>query len=144
MNTAATAKIRLFFALWPDQASRAAFMRLQTKLHGRKTRPDNLHLTLAFLGEQTSAVLPLLHTLMLQMPRDPIRLTLDRIGYFPRHQIIWAGMDAIPEALSTLQCRLAQQLSEHGIAFDQGSGFQPHVTLARDAIPPKEFAFEAI
>ena len=49
----------LFYALWPDDAVREELARLQTRLHGRLTRPPNLHLTLAFLGPQPEALQPL-------------------------------------------------------------------------------------
>src|SRR5437667_76833 len=45
-------KLRLFYALWPDAATRAALTRLQLAVRGRNMRPENFHLTLAFLGEQ--------------------------------------------------------------------------------------------
>ena len=58
MTTAIPENLRLFYALWPDQATRAALMRLQSGLAGRRIAPGNLHLTLAFLGMQPSALLP--------------------------------------------------------------------------------------
>ena len=42
--------MRLFFALWPDDAVRAELARWSRELHalcgGRTTRPENLHVTL--------------------------------------------------------------------------------------------------
>ena len=43
---------RLFYALWPDAAARAALAAWQASLGGAPTRPDKLHLTLAFLGRR--------------------------------------------------------------------------------------------
>ena len=49
-------KLRLFFALWPDSRTRAAIAALAGQVAaqtgGRATAPDNVHLTLAFLGAQ--------------------------------------------------------------------------------------------
>ena len=49
-----TAK-RLFFALWPEDSTRAeltaAMRRLQPEVTARWVMPENLHMTLAFLGD---------------------------------------------------------------------------------------------
>jgi len=71
-------------------------------------------------------------------------LVLDRLGYFSRHRIAWAGIQDVPDALMALQQTLTQALAQHGIAFNDQSGFRPHVTLARDALAPADVAVEAI
>lgn len=125
-----------FYALWPDEATRARLQQLQTSLQGRRTRPDNLHLTLAFLGPQPDALLPLLRSVLAQLSVEPMTLTIDRLGYFARNRIAWAGMTAMPEALVTLQKTLSRELDRKGIASDNKRPYQPHITLARDAAEP--------
>ena len=53
---------RLFLALWPDPATAAALAVLARDVaehaHGKATPPENIHLTLAFLGNQPSAIVP--------------------------------------------------------------------------------------
>jgi 2'-5' RNA ligase len=61
---------------------------------------------------------------------------LDRVGYFSRHRIAWAGMTVVPQALFGLQQTLTQALVKHGIVFTDRPGFRPHITLAREALAP--------
>lgn len=134
--------LRLFFALWPDQTIREALQALQMHVQGRRTQVQNLHATLAFLGDQPAAHLPLLESMLADLPRTALTLHIDRLGYFKRKRIAWAGSHAVPEALIALQESLAQALTRHGIAFDRKVDFTPHITLARDAEPPLDLPFE--
>jgi 2'-5' RNA ligase len=136
--------LRLFYALWPDQATRAALGALQAELLGRKTLYGNLHITLAFLGLQPAERLPSLRQILTTLPAMDLTLTIDRIGYFPRHRIAWAGLNEIPENLSQLQRSLSEALVQNDFAFDRQPRFKPHVTLARDAAQPAQRPFEAI
>lgn len=143
-ETEPSSSLRLFFALWPDDATRAALMRLQATMQGQLTRYENLHATLAFLGQQPAALLPDLKQVLERLPRADITLTLDRIGYFTRKRIAWAGTHEAPENLLTLQQQLANALAALGLATDVREEFKPHVTLARDAAPPPDTAFTPI
>jgi len=140
----ASGTMRLFYALWPDDAVRASFMRLQTVFKGRHTAYANLHLTLAFLGQQPAHLLPTLQTILSQLPGKSIPLVIDRAGYFRKQRIAWAGMHAAPDALQDLQSALTASLQRHGIAFDAHPTFKPHVTLARNGAPPEDQPFEPI
>lgn len=144
MNANDKESLRLFFALWPDDLTRGELARLQQSLAGRQIPYDNLHITLAFLGQQPAAQLAALKDILMHLPKTAITLTLDRIGYFPRNRIAWAGMHEVPAALIVLQQHLAQALTECGIAFDSQLKFKPHITLARDAATPPDMAFNPI
>lgn len=139
-----TDSLRLFFALWPDDATRTALQQVQAPMRGRLIPYSNLHLTLAFLGQQPAAVLPQATDILLHLSAQPIPLLLDRAGYFPRNRIAWIGMHQPPAALLSLQQALAQALQQHGIAFDNKQPFRPHVTLARDASLPPDLIFDPI
>lgn len=138
MSTVNPENLRLFYALWPDQATRSALVRLQSGVPGRLTAPDNLHLTLAFLGMQSSQLLPQLKRILSQLASPTMELVLDRLGFFPKHSIAWAGMHQVPEPLNALQKALTAALLQHQISFDQQSRFQPHITLARAAQLPAD------
>ena len=131
----------LFYALWPDDATRAALTQLQTHVKGRLTRPLNLHLTLAFLGPQPEALMPVLRSILTHLKAEPIALDIDRLGHFGKNRIAWAGMHAVPTALTQMQRALAQELDRRGISNDNNRAYKPHITLARDAGPPDERPF---
>jgi RNA 2',3'-cyclic 3'-phosphodiesterase len=144
MNTSTPESLRLFFALWPDDAARSALSALQTSVHGRLVQYENLHLTLAFLGQQPVALLPALKDVLAHVPAAPLQMTMDRIGYFSRNRVAWAGMHEAPDALLALQRELTHALQRHAVALRQEPGFKPHVTLARDAASPVDLVFEPV
>jgi 2'-5' RNA ligase len=125
--------LRIFYALWPDDATRSALSRLQAPMQGRITPAEDLHLTLVFLGTQATASLPALLALMAKLPAAAITLKLDCLGYFPRNGVAWAGMQHAPDTLAALNQALLAALAQQNIAVDPNARFKPHITLARDA-----------
>lgn len=123
--------LRLFFALWPDETTRKALSEWQSAIPGRKVPPENLHITLAFLGEQPASAVPGLSAILERVFSDTIRLKLDKLGYFPNSRISWAGMKDIPAELTQLYKGLAAALAEQSISYDRRNRFKPHITLAR-------------
>lgn len=127
---------RLFFALWPDDASRRALAsaadRLAPICGGWPLPAANMHITLAFLGNVDSARLEALGGLTRAWPRFADAWTLDRLGHFPQPRIIWAGSQMPHDALLTLDAELWQALSRHGFTAPQRE-FTPHVSLVRQA-----------
>ncbi len=138
----ATGQHRLFFALWPDPATRAALARLQQGLAGSPTAPQKLHLTMAFLGQRADADLAALGAILAQVPARAMTLELDCVGHFSGQRIAWAGMQAPPAALLALRAELMRLLAAGGFApqFEQDR-FRPHVTLARKAPAPAGSVF---
>ena len=130
---------RVFFALWPDDATRAAISRATRdavrESRGRPIAKDRLHLTVAFLGELTAEGLnaaravPPIHV-------GAFELTLDTLGVWPESKVLWLAPLDPPEALAELEARLWDRLVERGFrAADRV--YRPHVTLARRARPPE-------
>ena len=136
---------RLFLALWPDPSTRTGLAALQQSVHGRRVHPADLHLTLAFLGQQPAAALPALKDMLAHLPSGTIPLTLDRAGYFARNRIAWAGTHSTPPALLELYRRVKEGLAAHGIRWkEDGRAYRPHITLARDASAPLDMVFAPI
>ncbi len=131
LSTSRDSRLRLFYALWPDAATRAALAALQNGIGGRPTPADNLHLTLAFLGQQPDAILPLLRTVLASLSAAPLPLTLNHSGYFPRQRLAWIGPEPAPAALLELQQQLTRTLAQHLPHYQMAERFLPHVTLAR-------------
>ena len=128
---------RLFYALWPDAATRAALAAWQASLGGKPTRPDKLHLTLAFLGQRPAAELPALLDILEQLPARPMRLAFDHASHFPKLALAWAALAQPSPALLDVRAACMQALAGQGLAprFEHDR-FTPHVTLARQAPPP--------
>lgn len=127
---------RLFFALWPppELAGRLAEVAHAAagKLGGRPTRPETIHLTLAFLGDTAVSRLPELHSLAMRIQAPSFVMVIDRLGYWRHNRLFWAGCTEIPGQLADLHGRLQLALAESGFPGDPPSrGFTPHVTLLR-------------
>jgi len=137
-------QLRLFYALWPDKATRDALANLQFSLRGRIILPQNLHITLAFLGNQPAWLLPTLRTILERLNFPRIDLKIDRIGFFARSRIAWAGMNAVPPELSELHAALRKELEKNRIQHDERERFTPHITLARKAIRTETVSFAPI
>ena len=144
MTNSKVESLRLFLALWPDDTTASSLQKLQAQMHGRIIPYTNLHLTLVFLGQQPAALLPDLKDVLSRLPRTDICLTLDRVGYFPRNRIAWAGMREVPESLLKLHRQLVQAMEKRHVSFNTQHDYKPHVTLARDASLPPDLAFDPI
>ncbi len=126
--------LRLFFALWPDPQTRGALARVAQEVAGetggRVVAADNIHLTLAFLGERPRELVGALCGLAAGIERAPFALSLDDIGYWRKAGLAWLGSEAPSVELHGLQSDLAQRLAGAGIALEPRP-FAPHITLAR-------------
>lgn len=132
---ARTDRLRLFFALWPEDAVRQSLAQAARELRGcpgRAVPPANFHLTLAFLADVSPERLPTLHALGDRLVLPAFTLTLDRWGSFPGPGVLWLGPSAVPQALVSFEQVLWAELSVLGFRRDH-PGFVPHVTLRRRA-----------
>lgn len=130
------AGLRLFFAL-PLPAdlreSLERWQRGQAEVEGW-TRPEGLHLTLAFLGDRPAEALPALLTIAAPIAarHGGFSLCTAGLGGFPRAgtaRVLWLGLESSP-ALEALAVDLRGTLAAAGEAFD-AKPFRPHLTLAR-------------
>ena len=132
---------RVFFALWPDAEAKPALSALAAAVArargGRPTRADQLHLTMAFIGEVAPAAMPLLRAAGVEAAAAaaPFVLTLDRPGGTARDGVAWLEAAAPPAALMTLHEALAGALRCAGFATE-ARAFRPHLTLARRCTRP--------
>ena len=131
--------MRLFFALRPSAATRAALERWALAMHaacgGRRTRTENLHQTLAFLGNVDDADVGSVEAAVDPVAPTSFTLRLDQPGYWKKNRIAWAGCSAVPCGLSDLSAELRAALQDAHIAFDT-KPFAVHITLAREAHAP--------
>lgn len=122
--------MRMFIAIQLNREVRDALRAVQNELRrrgveGNFTRGENLHLTLAFIGEypESEAVLDAMSALRF----EPFTLRLGGLGSFG--DTWWAGLEESGE-LDALVRRLRRALADKEIPFDR-KPFRPHVTLVR-------------
>jgi 2'-5' RNA ligase len=110
------------------------------KHQGGKVRwvpPENIHMTVRFLGDTDEATVPKLTQLIDRVAAEfgPAEVTINRLGGFPnlrRPRVIWAGL-AESEDVERLG-KMARQieLAVRQLRFEKDSkGFKPHLTLGR-------------
>lgn len=121
---------RLFFALWPDEAVRARLAPLVAAYDGRHVRPENLHLTLAFLGATDAARRICYERAADRVVVVPFDLVFTKVQWQRRRGIVWAAAPEIPVELAALVSSLNASLGECGYA-PETRPFRAHVTLAR-------------
>jgi 2'-5' RNA ligase len=97
--------------------------------------PGAMHLTLRFLGETSTALIPDLERAIRfgLAPHNLMNLRLNGVGAFPnerRPSIVWAGVGGAVELLQRAQATLDAALGGLGIA-PEPKPFQPHLTLGR-------------
>lgn len=132
---------RLFFALWPDPATRRRLGKTSRpavrRCGGRPVPERNLHLTLAFLGNVPTELLPVIRQAAAGLEPPALELELDRFGHFPRARVAWLGLSDPPPALATFAAQLWAALEPVGLEVEHRP-FHPHVTIARKIQRPPD------
>lgn len=110
---------------------------------GNFTRPENLHLTLVFLGEVAPAGIAAIQQAMDKAAVEKFKLSMSGLGSFKRSggDLYWLGVDKNP-TLAALHSRLSRGLREAGFTVERRE-FQPHLTLAREIRLKDSFNQEA-
>ena len=130
--------MRLFVALDIDDAIRERLARFLEGVRGfapdlNWARPENMHITLKFIGEQRpeklDAITQSLHALH---HTSQIEVSFRGYGFFPTAKsprVFWAGIESGPQ-LADLAKSVDVTLSPLGIP-EENRAFSPHLTLAR-------------
>lgn len=132
---------RLFLALWPEPDLRQALLAHQRQWQWPGNcplaRPENLHLTLHFIGSVPSEQVTDI-TAKLAVPVAPFELALGRPALWQNGVAVLEPL-ATPAGLLQLREALGQALQQMGLPLEPRP-FQPHLTLARHAsgvsVPP--------
>jgi len=155
--------VRLFFSVPLSDEARSASsgaLRAMKRAAGDAplswTKDDQLHFTLAFLGEQPEDALPRLREAAAPCAALPaFDLTLSGAGSFPdarRPRVLWVGAEQGARELEDLAACLAAGLRSAGFVLEKRP-FRAHLTVARvrpggeraasralDAVPKGEIA----
>ncbi len=141
--------IRAFVAIRPPDEVAGELVAAQAGLPaGRPVEPENLHLTVAFLGEHPEPVIEDAHYALAGVRTEAFDLTLEGLGLFgdARPKVLHAGVR--PErGLTRLREKVVQAARSAGLGMSR-ERYQPHVTLARfgrgldgaDALRVRDFA----
>ncbi len=130
--------MRLFIAINFDEQTKKNIISVQSRLRrlgqGSFSLPQNLHLTLAFLGEIEPKREIEIRSLMDTLTIPQMHLTFDRVGCFNRDggDIWWTGLASSKE-LCNIQRQLCESLRECGFSIEDRR-FSPHITLGRQVI----------
>ncbi|MDR0292951.1 MAG: RNA 2',3'-cyclic phosphodiesterase [Oscillospiraceae bacterium] len=131
--------MRLFIAVNFSRETKNRLLALRDELRARSERgrfslPENLHLTLGFLGECDPTQTAGIKTAMDAAPFAAFDLTVDRVGRFRRDggDIWWAGVKG-SKPLLDLQRELTNTLIAAGFGLEKRH-YDPHVTLGREVV----------
>lgn len=128
--------MRLFIALSLPEEVREVLASICGGVPGaRWLPPENLHLTLRFLGEVDNHLAADVDDMLHGIDGRGFDLTIAGVGVFTegrRVNLLWAGVQA-NEALTRLQGKVDQAVVRAGVAPERRK-FRPHVTLARGRI----------
>jgi len=137
--------MRLFIAVNFDNAVKEQLLEIQEQLRsqstrGNFTRLENLHLTLAFLGETPEEKVPSLLKIIDKTINDvqtlPFEVSFTHTGCFTHShkELWWIGADETCQGLGRLRAihgELIKRLTDAGFSVDKRP-FNPHITLGRE------------
>jgi 2'-5' RNA ligase len=132
--------MRTFIAIEIPAEIKTALSGLQTELRRAGadvswTKPENIHLTLKFLGEIEEKLVGEIERVCVEISAQfqPFALDLNRTGVFPnarQPRVLWAGLSGEIEKAVEIQRRLDERLMTIGFDREEKS-FRPHLTIGR-------------
>jgi 2'-5' RNA ligase len=136
--------MRLFIALDLDDDARMAIIAEQKRLAAalretgrssvRWVRPEQMHLTLVFLGEVDEVRAAAIAAEIRQdVPQATFDLVFEGAGVFPPRgapTVLWLGTSSGADQAIVLQREMARRVARHGVALETRP-FHPHLTVGR-------------
>ncbi len=126
---------RVFIAILPNEPVRAALANLYVDgpAKTRWTPPEQLHLSLRFVGGVSGEQLQGIAEALSAVRVEPFPLGVEGVGRFPqrgRPSVIWAGVGTGHPLLHQLRQQVDDRLLSTGVPFELRS-FIPHFTIGR-------------
>jgi RNA 2',3'-cyclic 3'-phosphodiesterase len=129
--------MRLFIALDIDDAIRERIVRFVEGVQGfapeaRWMKPESLHVTLKFIGEQPEPAVEAIKQALATIAASAVEIHFRGYGFFPTAKsarVFWIGMEAAPQ-LAALAAAIDEKMPSLGIPKEDRA-FSPHLTLAR-------------
>ena len=116
-----------------DEIVRVQRMLAETGANLKLVEPENIHITMRFLGNISEPMIDLIHREMERIKFTPFEVEVRGVGAFPnlRHiRVVWAGVQKGSVELNRIFNELEPHLRRLGFRPDQ-KGFTPHITIAR-------------
>ena len=131
--------MRLFIALDLDESVRQSIALFAEGVSGfapdaRWVKPESLHVTLKFIGEQSETQVDPIKSALATIHPSAIEVRFGNYGFFPTAKsarVFWIGMEAGPQ-LAALAASIDEKMATLGIPKEDRP-FSPHLTLARGA-----------
>ncbi|HTR24243.1 MAG TPA: RNA 2',3'-cyclic phosphodiesterase [Terriglobales bacterium] len=129
--------MRIFVGIDLDEAIRGKIARFVEGVSGfapeaRFVRPESLHVTLKFIGEQKPEQVEAVAQKLRGIRGDRFEIRFAEFGFFPTAKsprVFWIGIHAGPE-LTALAKRVDDTTAELGVPREDRA-YSPHLTLAR-------------
>jgi 2'-5' RNA ligase len=98
----------------------------------RWTTPENIHLTLVFLGQVAEPTLPMIQHEIEELGAAPFSIKLTSLNTFPRSGVLIAEVEPTPGLLN-LHSQIATRMTRCGFPREDSPDhpYHPHITLAR-------------
>ena len=129
--------MRLFVAINCNKETRSRLLALRDVLRGKSQRgsfsaSENLHLTLAFIGEVSPKKVDNIKAIMDTVTFEPFTVAINQLGTFSRGTLWWAGLRE-DKPLLVLQREIEHKLALGGFEMDDRK-YSPHITLGREVV----------
>jgi RNA 2',3'-cyclic 3'-phosphodiesterase len=129
--------MRIFVALDIDDAIRERIRRFVDGVSGfapdsRWVRPESLHVTLKFVGEQPAEGADQIKQALAGVQSEAVNLSVRGFGFFPSAKaprVFWIGIESGPQ-LAALAAAVDDATGKLGIPKEDHA-YSPHLTLAR-------------
>jgi RNA 2',3'-cyclic 3'-phosphodiesterase len=129
--------MRIFIGIDLDPEVRARIARFLEGVQGfapevRWVRPESLHITLKFIGEQTPERVDAISERLRRVESSAFEIRSGGYGFFPTAKaprVFWIGIEAGPQ-LAEVAEKIDMAVAELGIPREDRP-FSPHLTLAR-------------
>ncbi len=129
--------MRIFIGVDLDEGIRGKIARFLEGVSGfapeaRWVRPESLHVTLKFIGEQKAEQIEAITQRLRRVESAPFEAQVSRYGFFPTAKsprVFWVGIQAGPQ-LAQLASDIDAAVAELGVPREERP-YSPHLTVAR-------------
>jgi 2'-5' RNA ligase len=135
--------MRLFISVNFDDEIKKRLLSIQNNIkkqsiRGNYSRPENLHLTLIFLGETPPQCVPVICSIMEKACQicPSFNIDFNQTGFFKHSgkELWWTGSDSSASGIKQIEklhSTLSDRLRDACVNFDERP-FKPHITLGRE------------